>query len=181
MTTGRLPRRAALAAALLLAAACDTVDGTDPYALWEVCEHPDAAFHFHYLDPPWEPAPGFSLEGPVFLLDPSEDPAADPADPGARARLEAYAAAGNLAAEAAALRVGWEGLGFDVAEPELFVNRAGDVGVAQRAVRDELRVVDVILEGDRVVVLSLWSRAAVEGGDFDLLLAGFEPRGSGAH
>jgi hypothetical protein len=171
-----------LAAVLSLGAACDPVDGTDPYALWNVFEHPTEAFHFHYLDPPWETAPGFSIQAPVFLLDPSSEPSAEAGDPGARVRLEAYCSeAVTVADEAAARRARWAGDGYAVEEPELFSNRAGDVGIVQRASRGESQVAEVLFGAGGVVVLSLWGRGSIAGEDFRLLLEGFEPRGSGAH
>jgi hypothetical protein len=162
--------------------ACDPVDGTETYALWEVCEHPAGAFHFHYLEPPWEMAPGFSTEEPVFLLDPSSDPSGQADDPGARVRLEAYASeADSVADEAAARRARWIEDGYIVDAPETFSNRAGDVGVIQRASSGESRVAEVFFEAAGVAALSLWGAGSIGGEDYRLLLESFEPRGSGAH
>jgi hypothetical protein len=162
--------------------ACDSVDGTETYALWEVCEHPAGAFHFHYLEPPWERAKEFSAETPVFLLDPSSEPSGEVDDPGARVRLEAYASeAASVADEAAARRARWIEDGYTVDAPETFSNRAGDVGIVQRASRGESRVAEVFFDGAVVVALSLWGRGSISGEDYSLLLESFEPRGSGAH
>jgi hypothetical protein len=186
ITRGRL-RRAAVLVALASAfggifAACDPVDGTETYALWEVCEHPTGAFHFHYLEPPWEAAPGFSAVAPVFLLDPSSEPSGQAGDPGARLRLEAYASeAAGVAEEAAVRRARWIEEGYIVDAPETFSNRAGDVGVVQIASRDEFRVAEVFFDGDGVAALSLWGAGSVGDEDCRLLLESFEPRGSGEH
>jgi len=170
------------AAVLILGAACDPVEGTDPYSLWEVCEHPAGAFHFHYLEPPWEPASGFSTQAPVFLLDPSGEPSAEVGDPGARVRLEAYVGeAASVADEAASRRGRWAEDGYAVGEPALFSSRAGDVGIVQRASLGESQVAEVFFGGGGVAVLSLWGRGTISGDDYSLLLEGFEPRGSGAH
>jgi hypothetical protein len=169
----------ALAASVAaLGAACDPVDGTDPYALWEVQAHPDGAFHFHYLAPPWEPADGFSDRAPVLLLDPTGEPPADAGDPGARVRLEAWqGAAASVAEAAAARRERWQGAGYAVAAPETFANAAGDLGAVQRAAIGETRVVEVLFDtADGVVALSLWGRGRLDAGDFLLLLESFEPR-----
>lgn len=176
-------RAIALAAASSgLIAACDPVDGAEPYALWDVCEHPDGAFHFHVLEPPWERVHGFSDEAPALLLDPSEDPGGETPDPGARARLGAWASgAASVADEAGARRAHWEGEGFAVEAAETYENRAGDLGIVQRASRGESRMAELIFEGGSVVVMSLWGRGSIAGEDFRLLLDGFEPRASGAH
>jgi hypothetical protein len=185
MTAGRRLSRAVASSCLAVAlglCACDLVDGTDPYALWTVFEHPTGAFHFHYLDPPWEPAPGFSAQAPVLLLDPSSGPAGEDADPGARVRLEAYVGEADVVAgEAAARRDLWVEDGYEVDEPELFSNRAGDVGLVQRASRGESQVAEVFFGGGGVSVLSLWGRGSIADDDFRLLLEGFEPREHGAH
>jgi len=186
MTAGRCLRRAIVsscfAAVFGLGAACDPVDGTDPYALWEEFEHPTGAFHFHYLDPPWEPASGFSTQAPVFVLSQSSEPSVEAANPGARVRLEAYISeAASVADEAATRRGMWDEGEYVVGEPELFSNRAGDVGIVQRALRGESQVAEVFFGGGAVTVLSLWGRGSIAGEDYRLLLEGFEPRGSGAH
>ena len=175
-------RAIALAAASSgLIAACDPVDGAEPYALWDVCEHPDGAFHFHVLEPPWERAHGFSKAAPVLLLDPSEDPGETP-DPGARARLDAWVSgADSVADEAEARSAYWEGEGFAVEAAETYENRAGDLGIVQRASRGKSRVAELIFEGSSVVVISLWGRGSIGGEDFRFLLDGFEPRASGTH
>jgi hypothetical protein len=186
MISGSRLRRAAPILPLVLAfgavcAACDPVDGTGTYALWEVCEHPSGAFHFHYLAPPWEPAGGFSEEAPVLLLDPSSEPPVAVDDPGARVRLEAWVSgADTVAEEAAARRARWEADGYAVDAPETFSNQAGDVGAVQRARSGESQVAEVLFDGADVVVLSLWGRGSVGGEDFRLLLESFEPRASGA-
>lgn len=185
MTAGRRSSRAALlpfaVAALVFGAACDPVDGTGVYALWEVCEHPTGAFHFHYLEPPWEPAPGFAAAAPVFLLDPSGEPASAADDPGARVRLEAYPSeAGSVADEAAARRAHWQLAGFTVDAPQTFTNRAGDLGIVQRAALGESRIAEVFFDGAAVVGLSLWGRGSIAGEDYRMLLESFEPRASGA-
>jgi len=185
MTVRERLRRAvalvALAPALCgICAACDLVDGAGTYALWDVCEHPAEAFHFHYLAPPWEKASGFSAEAPMLLLDPSSEPSSEVGDPGARVRLEAFASeAASVADEVAARRARWAEDGYAVDATETFTNRAGDLGVVQRASRGELRVIEVLFDGACVVGLSLWGRGSIGGEDYRLLLEGFEPRGSG--
>jgi hypothetical protein len=165
-----------------LCTACDPVDGTQMYALWEVCDHPAGAFHFHYLEPPWEKARGFSADAPVFLLDPSSEPSGQVDDPGARVRLEAYASeADSVAEEAEARRARWIDDGYIVDAPETFSNRAGDVGIVQRASFGGSRVAEVFFDGVGIAVLSLWGRGSIGDEDYRLLLESFEPRGSGAH
>lgn len=173
----------ALACAAALGVACDPVDGTDPYALWRVCEHPLGAFHFHYLDPPWERVDDAPAEAPVLLLDGSGDAAGDAGAPGARVRLEAYHRAGVAVADEAAARGAlWSAAGYAVGPPEAFSNRAGDEGVVQRAEADGLAVAEVMLPGGGgVAVLSLWGEPSLAGEDFLLLLRGFEPRASRSH
>jgi hypothetical protein len=180
-----LPLRAAIASAAIaaLGAACDPVDGTDPYALWRACEHPGGAFHFHYLDPPWEKIDDAPAEAPVLLLDEAGEDAEDAGTPGARVRLEAYdRAGGTVAGEADARRADWTASGYAVGAPETFTNRAGDEGVVQRASGAGLGVAEVMFaSGDGVAVLSLWGESSFTGEDFLLLMRSFEPRPSGSH
>lgn len=173
----------AFAAALAGTAACDPVDGTDPYALWEAHEPADGAFHFHTLEPPWEAGEDGTADAPVRVLDPSGEAATPSTGPGARARVEARRVDAASAAEAAqSRRAGWEAAGYAVDAPEIFASRAHDLGVAQRAARGEIEAVDVLFErADGVVLLTLWGEGSLATDDFRLLLEGFEPRGSGEH
>ena len=172
---------AALLCAASALAACDPIDGTDPYALWRVHEHPAGAFHFHTLEPPWAPMDASTDERPLLGLDPSE--AAPDAGPGADARLEAYYRVGATAAEELeARRASWQASGYTVEAGAPFTNRAGDVGLSLRASDGDLDVVEVLFDsGVGVVVLSLWGDGPFEGEDYALLMKGFEPRPSRSH
>jgi hypothetical protein len=169
----------AILGAVGLLASCDAVDGSEPYALWRVYEHPTGAFHFHYLEPPWEAADGSAADRPVLVLDPS----GEDAGPGADVRLEAYYGEATTAAvEVEARRARWQADGYAVDAAEPFENRAGDVGFALRASDGSFEVAEVLLDsGPGVAVLSLWGDSSLGGPDFRLLMKGFEPRRSGSH
>jgi hypothetical protein len=178
--------RAALSVvcAAALFAACDPIDGGDPYALWRAYEHPDGAFHFHALSPPWEDATESIAEHPVLVLDPSNASNEQDAGivPGARARLEAFLAdSSDIAAEASERRDLWQAAGYEVEDAVEFVNRAGDEGLAVRGVNEHLHFAEVLFLSDEgVALLSLWGTAPFDD-DFALLMESFEPRASGDH
>jgi len=57
----------------ILFCSCGSIDGTEVYALWETYEHPENAFHFHYLSPPWQLDEKSTSDHPVLLLDKHAD------------------------------------------------------------------------------------------------------------
>ncbi len=172
-------RAVAFLATLAVLAACGTIDGEDPYALWRVHEHPAGAFHFHYPAPPFDAAEGFTDAHPVMEVAPEDGDAAAWARYRLEARLTECADLDEAAAgEAAALADG----GFGVGPPEPRWNRASDEGVEIRAGDGGIGAVVFLLRGEAgVVSISLAGTGDMEHPDVELLLDGFEPRSSGEH
>jgi hypothetical protein len=162
-------------------AACSYTDGTDPYALWQIFEHPTEAFHFHYPSPPWETAEDTGPERAVLVVDPDTDEHGDD-HPNARLRLEVWVINNNPVADVVSYRCDhWEGLGYQVDPPKVYWNDALDEGIRVEATDGQyLRVTEVFYPlGGRTALLSLWVKGESDRSDLELLIEGFEPRGSG--
>ena len=162
--------------------ACADTDGTDPYALWQTFEHPTSAFHFHYLSPPWESVEDNGLERAVFAVDPDIDGLEDN-HPNARLRLEVWMIDDAPIADVVSSRHDhWAELGYHVDDPPgIYWNGADDEGVRLEATDGQyLRVTEVFYSFDeRTALLSLWVNGESDRSDLELLIEGFEPRGSG--
>ena len=160
--------------------ACSDTDGTDPYALWQTFEHPTQAFHFHYLSPPWESVEDTGPERAVLAVDPDTDGLVDD-HPNARLRLEVWLVNDNPVSDVVGDRHDhWVGLGYHVDPPRLYWNGADDEGVRVEAADGPyLRVTEVFYSlGGRTALLSLWVNGEADRSDLELLIEGFEPRGS---
>ena len=165
----------------VLCAACSDTDGNDPYALWRTFEHPTQAFHFHYLSPPWESAEDTGPERAVLAVDPDADKFGDD-HPNARLRLEVWVINDNPVSDVVSYRFDyWTGLGYQVDPPRVYWNGAQDEGIRLEAADGQyLRVTEVFYSlGGRTALLSLWENGESDRGDLELLIEGFEPRGSG--
>lgn len=168
-----------LLCASLLAMACGSIDGTDPYALWRTYEDPGHAYHFHYPSPPWTRADDSAFGLPVFEVDPDDDPAAEL--PGARLRLEArmYVPA-DLDDVIAAETAGWHEQGYLTTPLADLLSVGGDEGMLLEAWREEVWVRQVFHEErGTVVTMVVWGTDGLEDTDLELLLVSFEPRGAG--
>lgn len=161
----------------LAAAACGTIDGDDPFALWRVHEHPEQAFHFHYPAPPFGTAEGSSAAHPVLVVA-SGAGAGEPSWP--RYRLEAWLTVhGDIAGAAAGESAGLEEQGFEVTPSAARWNRAGDEGLAIHGAGDEADAVVFLLRGSAgIVAIALAGTGEMDHPDVELLLDGFEPRGA---
>jgi len=172
-------RRALVICITCLTVTCGNIDGTDPYAFWRTFSHPDGAFHFHCLLPPWEEYGEYSSLRPVLVLEPYDKPGLlDKLSPQARIRLEAwFENVESLTLAAARRRSHWQTMGYRVEEAVKFRNRVDDKGILQEARVEDLWVKEVMfVHGKGVVIISLWGRGASDDPDIDLLLNGFEPR-----
>lgn len=165
--------------ATLIAAACGSLDGIDPYALWRTYQDPGHAYHFHYPSPPWNRADDAAFGLPVYEVDADPDPLAEL--PAARLRLEArmYVPA-DLDEVIAAETAGWHELGYLTAPLEDFLSVGGDEGLLLEAWSEEVWVRQVFHEErGTVVTMIVWGTGELDEADLELLLASFEPRGAG--
>jgi len=175
-TTGMRSIALAIAVAIAAAPGCER-EGEDPYALWETYDHPDGAFHFHYLSPPWEKADDHARRHPVLVVVPS-------GGGDARLRLEA-ALTGEITEPAAAdvERSALQDEGYEVEDPAAYESRAGDEGIMVRASGGSGWVIAVYQAGAEGVagleIRGFDDAVGPDDADIRLLVAGFEPRASG--
>ncbi|MDJ0764677.1 MAG: hypothetical protein QNJ97_16985 [Myxococcota bacterium] len=165
--------------------ACDPVDGTDPYALWETFEGAQASYRFRYLSPPWEDiSPSDTTEWLLVVNPraPAFNPAGLPGD-GIRGQMilgvrtvgdgDAYdAAEADLAKWSEAQEVFFA----ETAQP--FTNLKGDEGFRVSA-RSEDRYLTAAywdLDGDNIGVMTIVGKHDLDTADIALLLRSFEPK-----
>ncbi len=165
----------------VMCVACSDTDGTDPYALWQTFEHPTSAFHFHYPSPPWESVEDNGPGRAVLAVDPDTDGLGDD-HPNARLRLEVWVMDADSVSDVISYRRDhWVGLGYQVDPPRIYWTGADDEGIRVEATDGQyLRVTEVFYSLDeRTALLSLWVNGESDRSDLELLIEGFEPRGSG--
>jgi hypothetical protein len=164
--------------------ACQTVDGTDPYATWKTYSSSDELFHFHYLSPPWEKDSREGESYPLFVVDTDDDPLPERGMPGdgigARLSLELAVEWQITALELAQEDLGnWEANGADVEPYQTVENRAGDEGIQvyARASDRWITAVYFSLAEDGVVAMKMAGKHDdLSSDDISLLLDGLEPR-----
>ena len=163
---------------------CDSVDGTDPYAIWKTYQDPDELFHFHYLSPPWEKDLRDRQAVPIYVVEPHDEPLpvlGMPGDAiGARLSLQLEVTWDATPQDVSAADIrDWEAAGAEAEEGGPFQNRAGDPGLRVSAEAPDrwFTVVYFELDGDGVVAMQITgNRDDLQSDDIALLLRGLEPR-----
>jgi hypothetical protein len=174
--------RTTIALLFLLAFAmlgCGTIDGTDPYALWDTYEHPLDAYHFHYPAPPWKRADDSTDTAFAMVVAPDDSP--DAGEPGARYRLESAIVPGVETADASSdERSRLEARGYATSTPREWTNAAGDPGLVIEGRDRDASVVEILIATSYgVAALRLFSREDLDDPDVDLVLESLEPRAAG--
>ena len=161
---------------------CASIDGSEPYAMWQTYEHPDGLFHFRYLSPPWRLIHDPFAEGrPVLVIAPEE--AFPDGESGYRYRLEAFAVeSDDMDAVIADVKEEWQGLGYEFEEDADLTSAAGDHG-GRSTGWDGASWLSIAVQaaGDRVAVMIINSVDDPNTADMALLLESLEPRRSRGH
>lgn len=181
--------KAPLIAFVAAVAACATVDGSDPYAMWGTVEHPQGLFSLRYLVDVWVPAADSTAERPVLVVGKkTQEVPQRPPVPGPtifefeeRYRLRAGVAntSRDLLDTVVAAERDWLELGFEVETGEPFQSADGAEGwvvYAHLKLYTPVFVAQVFhAVGERVVALEVWGHRSVKNPDMRLLLKSFEP------
>lgn len=180
-----------LGPALMFFVGCDTVTGTEPYALWETYDDSDGRFHFHYLNPPWKSLSDATSSLQVFAVEPNDDGTVDLSCMKGASRCARYVMEVEAFSVSNAERIAqddikeWKEEGAEVESLDPFMSRGGDEGVWTGARGDDWRVISVYfnLEIDSFKFGAVAMRIAGDRdmgnmSDIMLLLKGLEPRPS---
>ncbi len=154
-----------------LFASCGSVDGSDPYALWDAFDDGSGSFHFHYLSPPWKRDEHQHHQ--VFVI--------VEGGPQARMQLE-FAVMEQQDIDRAAEQLKQDGidLGFEMNTPQPFLSAAGDPGQLVYGQKENHWFVAVVQKADdhRFGALTIVGELAPYAPDMQLLLRSLEPRRS---
>lgn len=191
--SGNRRLKAPLIAFVATVAACATVDGSDPYAMWGTVEHPQGLFSLRYLADVWHAAADSTAERPVLVVGkkPEEVPEGPPVsgptifefEERYRLRAGVVTKSRDLLDTVVAAERDWLELGFEVETGAPFQSAGGAEGwvvYAGLQLDTPVFVAQVFhAAGKRVVALEVWGHRSIKNPDMRLLLKSFEPASEG--
>lgn len=150
-------------------------DGEDPFALWQQYSHPDGAFRFNYMAPPFHIAANSTDTHPVMVVD--EYAAPSDGQLAARIVVEAWVTEQTLGVINAERKAFWEASGYRVLQNLRYVNYFGDTGGVLLQVEWEDHWANEVFYpyGEGCVVLSAWTDERGSRDDILLLISSFRP------
>ena len=157
----------------LCVAACSQ-DGENPYVLWQKYTHPEGAFSFYYMAPPFNLLQSYE-ENPILVVDAYDSPAPD--DLQARIYVEAWKSSRSLHEELNYQVEQWNKKGYGDTRTITYVNYFGDVGEMLVLERQNNWVKQIFYNyGDNgCVAISAATNERGSREDIEFLLAGFRP------
>ncbi|MBN2715811.1 MAG: hypothetical protein JXX14_08145 [Deltaproteobacteria bacterium] len=148
-------------------------DGENPYVLWEQFSHPDLAFSFYYMKPPFKRV-NLDDTHPILLLDPFETPTIGGLD--ARIHIEAWVCEQYFEAELNDRYDYWRSKAYVKERYIGYFNYFGDKGAMLEMERQDHWVKEIFYPyGDECVAISAATNDKGSRPDIEFLLAGFRP------